>query len=84
MGHITWEELPESDDASVPTREDNAKALKRRPGKWGIIARCDRRARAETMAERINSGKEFGPGYEAENRQKGPEHRVYARFVGTN
>lgn len=82
--HFSVEPLPDADDPTTPTRAETAQFLAdgRRKGKWVIVARCDRAARSATMAARINSGREYGEGYEAQARQIGPEHRVYARFIG--
>lgn len=82
MLDMTWEEPPAYDNPSVPTREEFAKALSARPGRWAVVARQDRLVRAEGHAERINSGREYGAGFEGLVRKVGSEHRVYARKVG--
>lgn len=78
---LTWENPPEFDDSTVPTKADIAKGLMRRRGKWAIVARVDRAARAATMVDRINTGREYGEGYAAMARQVGREHRVYASYT---
>jgi hypothetical protein len=79
MERLTWEEPPVYDDPTTLTRAEIGKTLDSRPGRWAIVARADRAARAAAMVERINSGREYGSGYDAIARQVGPEHRVYAR-----
>lgn len=79
---LTFENPPRNDVPHVPTREEIAKELRANPRKWAIVLRCDRAARAASAVERITSGREYGAGYEAVARRVGPEHRVYARFVG--
>lgn len=76
-------ENPPSNESLVMTREDIANELRSRPGKWAVVSRPDRVARAEATAERISSGKEFGPGFEATVRAAGDRSdvRVYARKV---
>lgn len=76
---LPWEEPPANDSPDVPTANDIASSLARRPGKWAIVAFCDRAARATAMADRINSGREYGAGYDAVARRVGNQHRVYAR-----
>jgi hypothetical protein len=78
---ITWETPPEGDDPTIPTREEIAAALTRRAGRWAVVARQDRLVRAEGHADRINSGREYGAGFEGLVRKVGSEHRVYARKV---
>jgi hypothetical protein len=78
---LTFANPPSFDDPSVPTRDEIAAALTANAGQFAIVARHDRSARAATHAERIESGKEYGSGFEAVARQVGPEHRVYARKV---
>lgn len=78
---VEWQDPPADDDASLPTREALAAALRKRPGKWAIVARVDRAARAESTRDRIESGREYGPGFEAVIRRVGNEHRVYARLI---
>lgn len=76
---LTFETPPTKDDPSTPTRDDVAAALTARTGEWAVVGRVDRAARAEAMAERITSGREYGPGFTALVRRVGNEHRVYAR-----
>lgn len=83
--NLTWEAPPMSTE-HVPTREDIAFTLHelrnltaQAQGAWAVVARPDRMARAEQMAERINSGREYGSGYQAVVRKLGAEIRVYAR-----
>jgi hypothetical protein len=78
---LTFENPPAEDDPSVPTRDEVAAALKRRAGKWAVVARQDRLVRAEAHVDRINSGREYGGGFEGLVRKVGSEHRVYARWV---
>lgn len=80
---LTWEEPPAADEPDAPARADVAKALARRPGRWAIVAYCDRVARAATVVERITDGREYGPGFQAVHRRVGNQHRVYARFLDT-
>jgi hypothetical protein len=75
---VTWEEPPDADMPDVPTREQIAAALSRRAGRWAIVARHDRAARAEAHVQRIVAGREFGAGFEAVHRRVANEHRVYA------
>jgi hypothetical protein len=79
MGSLSFEDPPGMDDASVPTREEIGAALTVKRGHWAIVARHDRAARAESHAERINAGREYGAGFDALVRRVGNEHRVYAR-----
>ena len=79
---LTWEEPPGADDPATPTREDIAGALCKRAGRWAVVGRHDRAARAASHVERINSGREYGAGFDAVHRRVGPEHRVYARKAG--
>jgi hypothetical protein len=79
---LTWETPPDHDDPAIPSRADVAAALSRRPGRWAVVARQDRLVRAEGHADRINSGREYGAGFEGLVRKVGSEHRVYARKVG--
>jgi hypothetical protein len=79
---LTWETPPDHDDPAIPSRGDVAAALSRRPGRWAVVARQDRLVRAEGHADRINSGREYGAGFEGLVRKVGSEHRVYARKVG--
>lgn len=76
---VTWEEPPGTDLPEVPSREQIAAALTRRSGRWAIVARHDRVARAQSQVERIESGREYGAGFEAMHRRVANEHRVYAR-----
>lgn len=80
---LTWEDPPPYDDPQSPTANVAAVALAmmRRPGKWAIVAYCDRASRSAVIAERINTGREYGSDYEAIARQVGNQHRVYARFT---
>lgn len=79
---LTWDTPPEYDDPQSPTREQIGLALSRRPGKWAIVAYADRATRAATAADRINTGREYGEGFEAVVRRVGNQHRTYARYVG--
>lgn len=81
---LTWDNPPDLDDPTVAAREDIAVSLQRRIGKWAIVAWCDRAARAASIVERVNDGREYGDGFEATARRVGNQHRVYARSVGTN
>lgn len=78
---VNWEKPPRAHDAYVQTRDEVAKELEANPKEWAVVARHDRAARAEVHVERIESGKEYGAGFEAVYRQVGREHRVYARKV---
>lgn len=78
---ITFDSPPEHDDPSTITRDEITAALSKRPGKWAIVARHDRAARATSHVERIQSGREYGAGFESVARIVGNEHRVYARFI---
>ena len=78
---VSWENPPRAHDAYVQTREEVGKELASNPGEWACVARHDRAARAETHVGRIESGREYGQGFEAVYRQIGNEHRVYARKV---
>lgn len=75
---LTWEPLPPESDPSVLSKDQIAAELTQHPGRSAIIARHDRAARAASHAERINDGREFGPGFQAKAMQIGSEHRVYA------
>ncbi len=75
---FTWEPVPPHDDPTIPSKTEIATALKTRPGHSLIVARHDRAARAAAQAQRINEGRDFGPGFTAVARQIGSEHRVYA------
>lgn len=79
---LTFEEPPKS--LRILSREETAEELRSRPGKWAVVSRPDRVARAESTAERINSGREYGPGFEACVVAAGDraDVRVYARKVG--
>lgn len=76
---IEWSDLPDTDDPSTPDRDALGAALAKKPGRWAIVGRHDRAARAATHAERIESGREYGNGFESAVRRVGNEHRVYAR-----
>lgn len=78
---LTFEDPP-SNRSLVMSREDIARELQSRPGQWAVVNRPDRVARAESTAERINAGREFGDGFEATVRAAGDRSdvRVYARF----
>lgn len=75
---LTFEEPPANTDR-VMSREDIAAELAARDGEWAVVARPDRMARAEALADRINSGREYGKGYAATIRKIGGEIRVYAQ-----
>jgi hypothetical protein len=77
---LTFEE-PRPNSDRVLTREDIARELTERRGAWAVVARPDRMARAETLAERINTGKEYGQGFAATVRKYGAEIRVYAQKI---
>lgn len=79
---LAFENPPRDDVPTVPTREEIGQELRDNRRKWAIVLRCDRAARAASAVDRITSGKEYGAGFEAVARRVGPEHRVYARFVG--
>lgn len=76
---LTYEDPPDENDATVPTREDIGRELFANAGKWAIVARHDRAERAIAHAQRIVEGREYGPLFDAVNRRVGNEHRVYAR-----
>jgi hypothetical protein len=76
---LTKQAPPAHHSTFVPSREEVAKVLEANTGEWFIVGNHDRTTRAETMADRINSGREYGKGHEAIYRQVGREHRVYAR-----
>lgn len=78
---VSWEKPPARHDVTVPTREGIGKELDANPGQWALVARHDRAVRAEGQVARIESGREFGAGFQAVYRQVGNEHRVYARKV---
>lgn len=78
---LTWENPPTTDDAYTLTRDDVAKMLMENAGRWAIVARHDRSARAAAHVKRIESGREYGDGFESVARRIGNEHRVYARRV---
>jgi hypothetical protein len=80
---LTFEDPP-TNESLVMTRAEVAAALSRRPGRWAVVGRPDRVARAEAHADRINAGREYGPGFEATVRAAGDRSdvRVYARKVG--
>lgn len=75
---LTWED-PKPSTEHVLTREDIVRELSARPGQWAVVARPDRMARAESLAERINGGREYGAGFGAVVRKYGAEIRVYAQ-----
>ena len=79
---VEWENPPTGDDPYMPTREEIGKALTHSAGRWAVVARHDRAARAATHVERIENGREYGPGFAAVARRVGNEHRVYARYIG--
>jgi hypothetical protein len=79
---LTFETLPAQNDPTVLTKAEIAEQLARVVDCWAIVARHDRYARAEAHAARVNDGREYGEGFEAEVRQIGSEHRVYARKAG--
>lgn len=78
---LTFEDPPAPGEMALLSRDEIAGALTRRPGKWAVVSRPDRVARAELTAERINSGREYGAGFEACVRAAGDraDVRVYAR-----
>jgi hypothetical protein len=78
---LTFEKPPKNSDL-VMSREQIAAELRSRPGEWAVVNRPDRVARAESAAERISDGREFGDGFEACVRAAGDRSdvRVYARF----
>ena len=78
---VSWEKPPRADMPHVQTREQIGAELAANPREWAVVARHDRAARAETHAARIESGREYGQGFEARYVQVGNEHRVYARKV---
>lgn len=77
---LTWEDPPSGDSPAVPTRQEIAGELAVRFGRWAVVARHDRAARAAAHVERILDGREYGQGFEAVARRVGNEHRVYARI----
>lgn len=79
MGSLSFEEPPFADDASVPSRDEIGAALTVKRGRFAIVARHDRAARAAAHVDRINDGREYGAGFDALVRRVGNEHRVYAR-----
>jgi hypothetical protein len=78
---LTFENPPAQKNMGLLTREEIAAELEARPGEWAVVSRPDRVARGESTAERINDGREYGPGYEATVRYAGDraDVRVYAR-----
>jgi hypothetical protein len=76
---LTFEDPPAEDDPTQPSKMEIAAELDSHPGKWAIVARCDREMRATAQMIRIATGKEYGSGFEAVARRVGNEHRVYAR-----
>lgn len=75
--------VPADHDPAKPSTDDVAAALVANPGQYAIVARHDRAARAQSMADSINGGRYFGSGFTAEYRQVGSEHRVYAACTAT-
>jgi hypothetical protein len=80
---LTFEKPPMRDDPSVMTKAEIAAELTLAAGDFAIVARCDRAARAEAQVQRVNDGREYGPGFRAVYRQVGSEHRVYAMRART-
>lgn len=78
---ITFEALPQHNDPTVPSKAEVGAMLAEAPGQWAIVARHDRAERATSHRNRVRDGREYGEGFEAEARQIGSEHRVYARKV---
>lgn len=78
---LTFEPLP-TNESLVMTREMIQAELVARPGQWAVVSRPDRVERGQKTADRINEGKEYGPGFEATVRSAGDraDVRVYARF----
>jgi hypothetical protein len=79
--HLTFENPPACDTDETLTREQIAWELRTNRGDWAIVARPDRRERAERIAERIESGREYGQGFVALVRKVGGEFRVYSQAV---
>lgn len=79
---LTFETPPKS--LRVLTRDETAAELQARPREWAVVSRPDRVARAQSTADRINDGREYGAGYEARVVAAGDRSdvRVYARFTG--
>lgn len=79
---LTFEQPP-TNESLVMSREDIGAELASRPGEWAVVSRPDRVARGEATAQRINEGREYGPGFEATVRAAGDRSdvRVYARKV---
>ncbi len=77
-------ENPPSNESLVMTRAEVGDELRAHPRMWAVVSRPDRVARAESTAERISDGREYGPGFEATVRAAGDRSdvRVYARYVG--
>lgn len=76
-------DVPPPNRATIYHRDEIAKALAAHAGKWTIVARPDRQARADTIVDRINSGREYGPDHAATIRRHGGEFHVYAsKLIG--
>jgi hypothetical protein len=82
IGTLVFEPLP-APDAPAPTTADVRAALIARPDEWAVVHRADRLDRAQTFADRVNSGAVFGPGFEAVARSLGSraDARTYARYA---
>ena len=79
---LVKQDPPTHHDATVPTRGEIAKVLEANAGEWFIVGTHDRMSRAETLVTRIESGREYGEGFEAVYRQVGRDHKVWARQIG--
>ena len=77
---LTWETPPADSERKI-TRTEIAETLTSRPNAWAIVARPDRRDRADALVKRITVGSEYGSNFEACAVKIGGEFRVYARFV---
>jgi hypothetical protein len=76
---LVFEPIPTTDQPA-PTMADIRTELAAHPGQWAVVYRADRLERAQTFADRVNSGAVFGPGFVAEARSLGSraDARTYA------
>lgn len=86
---MIWEDPPYR---SGPTSRTNhgvaATRLRRRPGRWGVVATYVTASSAASAANMVRTGKtaSYTPAgaFEATARTVDGEHRVYARYVGAD
>lgn len=90
-GVIRWEDPPERNHGTdhKPKRAHDwsaiGRALRRRPGRWAVIAVCGYPTLAGATAYGVRNGtyRALPPGrYEAVSRTVDGECRVYARYLG--